>query len=79
MENLSVFLAVPVWLCQTLAAILSITLIDLVLSGDNAAVIGLAIRNLPRPMQKKSGDFRCRRCYYSPGNLYNFCCILAYR
>jgi YjbE family integral membrane protein len=56
-ENLSVFLAVPVWLCQTLAAILSITLIDLVLSGDNAAVIGLAIRNLPRPMQKKAAIF----------------------
>lgn len=31
-----------------LGAILSITIIDLALSGDNAAVIGLAIRNLPQ-------------------------------
>ena len=34
------------------AAALKIMLIDLVLSGDNAAVIGLAIRHLP-PKQKK--------------------------
>lgn len=34
-----------------LGAILSITIIDLALSGDNAAVIGLAIRNLP-PVQR---------------------------
>ena len=35
-----------------IAAVLKIMLIDLVLSGDNAAVIGLAIRHLP-PKQKK--------------------------
>ncbi|MBC7341030.1 MAG: TerC family protein [Clostridia bacterium] len=34
-----------------IGAILSITIIDLALSGDNAAVIGLAIRNLP-PLQR---------------------------
>lgn len=44
----------PAWLWQTLLAILSISLIDLVLSGDNAAVIGLAIRDLPKAMQKKA-------------------------
>ncbi|MHB9145840.1 MAG: TerC family protein [Symbiobacteriia bacterium] len=36
----------------TLGAILSITIIDLALSGDNAAVIGLAIRNLPGPQRR---------------------------
>lgn len=35
-----------------LGAILSITIIDLALSGDNAAVIGLAIKNLPREQRK---------------------------
>jgi len=34
------------------AALLSIILIDLVLSGDNALVIGMAVRNLP-PRQKR--------------------------
>ena len=43
-----------VWLWETSAAILSISIIDLVLSGDNAAVIGLAIRDLPKNMQKKA-------------------------
>lgn len=33
-------------------AILSITIIDLALSGDNAAVIGLAIKNLPQEQRK---------------------------
>ncbi|MGI9859873.1 TerC family protein [Moorella naiadis] len=33
-------------------AILSITIIDLALSGDNAAVIGLAIKNLPLQQRK---------------------------
>ena len=36
----------------TLSAVLSIALIDLVLSGDNAAVIGLAIRNLPHRQRR---------------------------
>ncbi len=35
-------------------AILSIVLIDLVLSGDNAAVIGLAIKDLPEQMRKSA-------------------------
>lgn len=42
------------WFWNTISAIISITIIDLVLSGDNAAVIGLAIRKLPRDMQKKA-------------------------
>lgn len=37
-----------------LSALLSIVLIDLVLAGDNAVVIALAVRNLP-PKQKKWG------------------------
>lgn len=36
-----------------LSAILSVVLIDLVLGGDNAIVIGLAARNLPKQIQKK--------------------------
>lgn len=57
MENMLSHLADPAWLRQTMAAIISISIIDLVLSGDNAAVIGLAIRNLPRHMQKKAAFF----------------------
>ena len=33
-------------------AILSIVLIDLVLSGDNALVIGMAVRNLPAKQKR---------------------------
>lgn len=35
------------------SAVLSIVLMDLVLGGDNAIVIGMAARNLPRDSQKK--------------------------
>jgi YjbE family integral membrane protein len=35
------------------SALLSIIIIDLVLAGDNAIVIGLAARNLPKEMQTK--------------------------
>jgi predicted tellurium resistance membrane protein TerC len=35
-----------------IGALLGIVLIDLVLSGDNAIVIGMAVRNLP-PQQKR--------------------------
>lgn len=35
-------------------ALLSIIVIDLVLAGDNAIVIGLAARNLPKEQQKKA-------------------------
>jgi YjbE family integral membrane protein len=35
------------------SALLAIIIIDLVLAGDNAIVIGLAARNLPRQQQKK--------------------------
>lgn len=35
------------------AALLSIVMIDLVLAGDNAIVIGLSARNLPKNQQKK--------------------------
>ncbi|QOX62426.1 TerC family protein [Anoxybacterium hadale] len=39
---------------QFLTGILSIVMIDLVLAGDNAIVIGLACRNLPKHMQLKA-------------------------
>ncbi|MFE5319068.1 TerC family protein [Paenibacillus sp. NPDC056579] len=43
------------WLDPTFfSALLSIILIDLVLAGDNAIVIGLAARNLPKEHQKKA-------------------------
>ncbi|WP_051317242.1 TerC family protein [Ectobacillus panaciterrae] len=38
---------------EFLTALLSIVVIDLVLAGDNAIVIGLAARNLPKDQQKK--------------------------
>lgn len=37
-----------------LSALISIIIIDLVLAGDNAIVIGLAARNLPKEQQKKA-------------------------
>lgn len=40
-----------------LSAILSIVIIDLALSGDNAAVIALAIRELPLHQRKKAAIF----------------------
>lgn len=43
------FLSAPWW-----SALLAIILIDLVLAGDNAIVIALAARNLPRQLQKKA-------------------------
>ncbi|MBB3868411.1 TerC family protein [Parageobacillus toebii NBRC 107807] len=39
---------------EFLSALLSIIIIDLVLAGDNAIVIGLAARNLPKHQQKKA-------------------------
>lgn len=54
MENILSNLTNPDWLWQTFSAIFFISVIDLVLSGDNAAVIGLAIRNLPKETQKKA-------------------------
>lgn len=36
------------------SALLSIILIDLVLAGDNAIVIGMAARNVPKEMQKRT-------------------------
>jgi YjbE family integral membrane protein len=38
---------------EFLTALLSIIMIDLVLAGDNAILIGLAARNLPKQQQKK--------------------------
>lgn len=38
---------------EFLTALLAIVMIDLVLAGDNAIVIGLAARNLPKEKQKK--------------------------
>ena len=43
------FLSAPWW-----SALLAIILIDLVLAGDNAIVIALAARNLPKHLQKKA-------------------------
>ncbi len=41
-------------LTQFITALLSIVMIDLVLAGDNAIVIGLACRNLPKNLQLKA-------------------------
>jgi YjbE family integral membrane protein len=43
------FLSAPWW-----SALLAIVLIDLVLAGDNAIVIGLAARQLPNHLKKKA-------------------------
>ena len=43
------FLSAPWW-----SALLAIILIDLVLAGDNAIVIALAARNLPKERQKQA-------------------------
>ena len=43
------FLSAPWW-----SALLAIILIDLVLAGDNAVVIALAARNLPKHLQKRA-------------------------
>ncbi len=43
------FLSAPWW-----SALLAIVLIDLVLAGDNAIVIALAARSLPKHLQKKA-------------------------
>lgn len=43
------------WLTgEMLYALLAIVVIDLVLAGDNAIVIGMAARNLPKEQQKKA-------------------------
>lgn len=39
---------------EMLSALLAIIVIDLVLAGDNAIVIGMAARNLPKAQQKKA-------------------------
>ena len=54
METLFIHLMDPAWLWKMFTAVITISIIDLVLSGDNAAVIGLAIRDLPRDLQKKA-------------------------
>ncbi|MDR3446313.1 MULTISPECIES: TerC family protein [Dyella] len=41
-------------LTEFLSGLLAIVLLDLVLAGDNAIVIALAARNLPRQIQKKA-------------------------
>jgi YjbE family integral membrane protein len=41
------------WNLQFFTSILSIILIDLVLAGDNAVVIAMAVRRLPRPQRIK--------------------------
>jgi len=50
---------------EFLTALLAIIVIDLVLAGDNAIVIALASRSLPKHLQKRrssgarSGRLRC--------------------
>ena len=46
---------------QGLLAMLQIIVIDILLAGDNAIVIGMAARNLPAHLQKKAflGHSRC--------------------
>jgi YjbE family integral membrane protein len=39
---------------EFLSALLAIVVIDLVLAGDNAIVIALAARNLPKPLQRRA-------------------------
>jgi len=39
---------------QTLIGLFSIVLIDLVLSGDNAVIIGMAVRDLPEQLRKQA-------------------------
>jgi YjbE family integral membrane protein len=41
-------------MAETLQAILAITLIDLAMSGDNALVIGMVARGLPRSQRRKA-------------------------
>ena len=46
---------------EFLSGLMAIVLLDLVLAGDNAIVIALAARRLPRDIQKKAvlwGTFR---------------------
>jgi YjbE family integral membrane protein len=45
------------WNLQFFTSILSIILIDLVLAGDNAVVIAMAVRRLPRPQRLKGIAF----------------------
>jgi YjbE family integral membrane protein len=45
---------VELFSAEFLSALISIIIIDLVLAGDNAIVIGLAARNLPKHQQKKT-------------------------
>jgi YjbE family integral membrane protein len=53
MENLFLTLAVAVS-SGALVALLKIILIDIILSGDNAVVIAMATRNLPKELQSKA-------------------------
>ena len=41
-------------MAETLQAILAITLIDLAMSGDNALVIGMVARGLPKAQRRKA-------------------------
>src|SRR3954467_13015518 len=41
------------WSAAWFSALMSIVLIDLVLAGDNAIVIGLAARNVPPDLQRR--------------------------
>lgn len=52
LANFDADLLLGLW--SALGAVLGITIIDLALSGDNAAIIGLAIKDLPAGQRKKA-------------------------
>lgn len=45
---------VAVYMMNSIFCLLQITLIDVVLSGDNMGIIGLAVRNLPKDQARKA-------------------------
>jgi len=48
------FLSIELFSIEFFSALLTIVFIDLILAGDNAIVIGMAARNLPKEQQKKA-------------------------
>jgi len=48
------FIAIELFSVEFFSALLTIVFIDLILAGDNAIVIGMAARNLPKHQQKKA-------------------------
>ena len=63
------------WDVKFFTGILSIVLIDLVLAGDNAVVIAMAVRMLPKSQRFKGIVFGAGagRCGFVKGSAYLFC------